>query len=71
MASEQLKEFRKLAPDQLTEREGELRTELFKLKTQSATEKVKDFTQFRKLKKDIARILTLKRQAEIAKKTTK
>ena len=71
MASETLKEFRKMAPDQLTEREGELRTELYKLKTQSATEKVKDVTQFKKIKKDIARILTLKRQAQMSVKTTK
>ncbi len=60
MASETLKEFRKMAPDQLRVREQELREELFKLKTQSATEKVKDVSQFRKIKKDIARILTLR-----------
>ena len=59
MATETLKEFRKMAKDQLQERAEELRTELFKLKTQSATEKVKDVSQFKKIKKDIARILTI------------
>lgn len=63
MASESLKEFRKMAPDQLVEREKELRTELFKLRTQTATEKVKDVSQFRKIKRDIARVLTLRRQS--------
>ena len=59
MATETLKEFRKMAKDQLQERAEELRTELFKLKTQASTEKVKDVSQFRKIKKDIARILTI------------
>ena len=67
MATETLKEFRKMAVDQLKEREQELRTELFKLKTQSATEKVQDVSQFRKIKKDIARILTILHEQETKK----
>jgi len=59
MATEVLKEYRKMAPDQLKEKEQELRTELFKLRNSGATEKVKDSSQFRKVKKDIARILTI------------
>lgn len=65
MATETLKEFRKMAKDQLAEREQELRTELFKLRTTSATEKVKDSSQFRKIKKDIARIKTILRDQEL------
>lgn len=64
MATETLKEFRKMAKDQLVEREQELRTELFKLRTTNATEKVKDNSQFKKLKKDIARIKTIQREQE-------
>jgi len=64
MATETLKEFRKMAKDQLAEREQELRTELFKLRTTNATEKVKDTSQFRKIKKDIARIKTIQREQE-------
>ena len=64
MATEALKEFRKMAKDQLAEREQELRNELFKLKTTNATEKVKDVSQFRKIKKDIARIKTIQREQE-------
>ena len=67
MATEALKEYRKMATDQLKEREQELRTELFKLRTTSATEKVKDTSKFQKVKKDIARILTVLRETEMKK----
>lgn len=53
------KEFKDLDSKQLQEREAELRKELFGLKTQAATEKVKDTSEFKKIKKDIARIKTL------------
>ena len=68
MATEALKEYRKMATDQLKEREQELRMELFKLRTSSATEKVKDVSQFGKVKKDIARILTVLRENELKAK---
>jgi len=67
MATETLKEYRKMAVDQLKEREQELRSELFKLKTTGATEKVKDTSKFQKVKKDIARILTILREQETKK----
>lgn len=73
MATETVKEFRKLAADELAKREAELRDELFKLRTGGATEKVKDTSRTGKIKKDIARILTirhaekLKAQAQKAK----
>lgn len=59
------KEFRTMGQDQLKEREQELRTELFKLRTGNATEKVKDTSKFRKTKKDIARIQTILREQEL------
>jgi large subunit ribosomal protein L29 len=65
MATEDLKQFRKMAVDQLKEREEELRQELFKLRTSGATEKVKDTSRFGKVKKDIARILTVLREQEM------
>ena len=61
MPNEALKEFRQMSPEQLTTREDELRTELFKLRTGAATEKVKDSSKTGKIKKNIARILTLRR----------
>ena len=65
MSIETLKEFRKMPVDKLKEREQELRTELFKLRTGGATEKVKDTAKTGKVKKDIARILTILRQHEL------
>jgi large subunit ribosomal protein L29 len=71
MATETLKEFRKLPADKLQELEQNLRTELFKLRTGGATEKVKDSSKAGKIKKDIARILTIQREHELKNKTTK
>ena len=62
MATDTLKEFRKMPPDLLKEREQELRTDMFKLRTGGATEKVKNTSQFRKVKKDVARIQTILRE---------
>jgi len=69
MATKTLEEFRKMAPDLLREREEELRTELFKLRTGNSTEKVKNTSQFKKIKKDVARIETILREKEL--KTTR
>jgi large subunit ribosomal protein L29 len=65
-ANMSLKEFQEKTPVELKERDAELRQELFELRTQLATEKVKDTSQFQKVRKDIARIATLRRQQEIA-----
>jgi large subunit ribosomal protein L29 len=67
MATETLKEIRSMAADQLAEREQELRSELFQLRTGEVTEKTKDTSKFRKIKKDIARIQTIRREAELKK----
>jgi large subunit ribosomal protein L29 len=42
-----------------------LRKKLFELRTQAVTEKVEDTTQFRKNKKEVARILTVLRQRDL------
>lgn len=62
-----LKEFKDLDAKQLAEREAELRKQLFELRTQSVTEKVKDVSQLGKLRQDIARIATLRSQRELTK----
>ena len=67
MASDTLKEFRKMAADQLHEREKELRLELYKLRTGATVEKVKDTSQYRKIRKDIARILTIRQEQNTPK----
>jgi len=65
MATETLKNFRKMAHDELAHKESDLRDELFKLRTGSATEKVKDTSKTGKIKKDIARIKTILREQEL------
>ena len=55
-------EMKKLDAAGLKEREADLRKQLFDLKTRNSSEKVKDTSQFRKIKKDIARLLTLQTQ---------
>jgi len=65
MATETLKEFRKMAGDELAQREQELRDELYKLRTGEVTEKTKDTSKFKKIRKDIARIYTIRRETEL------
>ncbi len=67
MATETMKEFRKMATDQLKAREVELRDELFKLRTGATTEKVKNTARPGQIKKDIARIQTILREQETKK----
>ncbi|HVS69878.1 MAG TPA: 50S ribosomal protein L29 [Phycisphaerae bacterium] len=71
MASETLNEYRGMSGEQLHEHEEELRTKLFKLKTTASTEKVKDVSQFQKIKKDIARLKTIQREQELKKQNAK
>lgn len=52
------KEVHKLKDEELTIEAGNLRRRLFELKQQAVTEKITDTSQFRKLHKDIARVLT-------------
>lgn len=61
-----LKEISKLDEVELKKREQDLRRHLYDLRVQAATDKVKDFSQFRKDKKDIARVMTLLRQRKPA-----
>ncbi len=45
---------------------SESQKRLFDLRTQSATEKVEDTSQFRKLRRDVARMKTILRQRQAA-----
>ncbi len=51
-------EVRKLGDDQLKAEIKNLRERVFTLGVQATTEKVEDTSQFRKIRKDIARLLT-------------
>ncbi len=52
------KEVRKLSDEELDIEIARLRRRMFDLRTQAVTEKIQDTSQFGKIKKDVARLLT-------------
>lgn len=52
------KEAHKLSDDEVKIETARLRKRLFELRAQAVTEKIEDTSQFRKVRKDIARVLT-------------
>jgi large subunit ribosomal protein L29 len=60
------KEVHKLSDEEIDVEVKRLRRRLFDLRTQAVTEKIQDMSQFRKIKADIARILTEKSMREKA-----
>ncbi|HJM69003.1 MAG TPA: 50S ribosomal protein L29 [Candidatus Babeliales bacterium] len=58
------KDLRGLSIQELKDKEDALRRELFSLKLQVRTSHVKDNSQFKLLRKAIARVLTIKTQNE-------
>ena len=61
-----IKEIRDLSDDELQIELDRLHRHLFDLRSQSVTEKLEDPTQISKARRDVARILTVKRQRELA-----
>ena len=65
-------EVHKLSDEEIQVETQRLRKRLFELRTQAVTEKIADTSQFRKVRKDIARVLTevavRRRKAEAKKK---
>ena len=51
-------EVKKLRDDEIASEAARLRKKLFELRAQTITEKVKDTAQFKKNRKDLARVLT-------------
>jgi ribosomal protein L29 len=60
------KEVKALKVEELDALLTQTRSKLFKLKSQSVSEKVEDTGQFVQLRRDVARMLTEKRAREIA-----
>lgn len=52
------KEAHKLSAEELPIETARLRKRLFELRQQAVTEKIADTSQFRKIRKDLARLLT-------------
>ncbi len=55
-----LSEFRALTVDELTQKEQDLRKELFNLRFQQATGEIQNPMRINTVKKEIARVLTIK-----------
>jgi len=61
-------EVKMLRDDEISAEAKRLRKQLFDLRTQTVTEKTKDSSQFKKNRKDLARVLT-ERSSRIKKAT--
>ena len=61
-------EVHKMSVEELASEVTKLRNDLYDLRTQAVTEKVEDTSKFKKLKKDIARLLTEQRSRQLAQK---
>jgi large subunit ribosomal protein L29 len=55
------REVHKLSDEEIDVEVRRLRKRLFELRTQAVTEKIQDMSQFRKIRRDIARVLTEKK----------
>ena len=60
--------LRDMSPDELDAKAQELREQLLKLRFQQSTGQIESPQMLRGVRKDIARILTVRRQKEIAAK---
>lgn len=61
-----IQDVRQLSDDELNVELARLRKQLFELRSQSVTEKLEDPSMITKARRDIARILTVQRQRELA-----
>ena len=61
-------EVHKMSVEELGVEVAKLRNDLYDLRSQAVTEKVEDTSKFKKLKKDIARLLTEQRTRQLATK---
>ncbi len=58
-------ELRNLTDEELAKREAELRQEIFNLRVQIATQQSTNVARVRTLRKELARVLTVKREREL------
>ena len=69
-SSENLKEFKKLTPTQLSEKIDQLRKELFDLRFKQATRQLNETHKFKIIKKQVAQLLTLNKNQTISQKAS-
>ena len=68
--SESLKEFKKLNSDQITEKIGQLRKDLFDLRFKQATRQLNETHKFKTIKKQVAQLLTLSKKQSASQTTS-
>ncbi|HYB74701.1 MAG TPA: 50S ribosomal protein L29 [Candidatus Sulfotelmatobacter sp.] len=59
-------DLRDLSPEELAKKEAELREDLFKLRMRAAVSQLENPSRIRKLRRDIARIHTVRRERDLA-----
>lgn len=64
-------DVRKMKDGEIKQEIGALRTKLFDLRSQTVTEKVEDLSQFGKIRRDLARLMTERRTRQVAKGSKK
>ena len=63
-----VEEIRKMSSEELNKELASLKEELFKLRFQHATNQLENPGQIASVKRDIARVMTIKREMELADK---
>ena len=63
-----VEDIRKMSTEELNKELTSLKEELFKLRFQHATNQLENPAQIAQVKRDIARIMTIKREQELAAK---
>lgn len=58
-------EIRKFTDDELAKAEKDLKEELFNIKMQVSTQQISNYARIKQLKKDIARLETVKREKRV------
>ena len=61
--------LRGMTPDELTTEENELREEIWKLRLQLTTGQLQDPQKVRRARRELARVLTIRRESELAQAT--
>jgi large subunit ribosomal protein L29 len=63
-----VEDIRKMSTEELNSELSSLKEELFKLRFQHATNQLENPAQIAQVKRDIARVMTIKREQELAAK---
>ena len=64
--AQKIEKLRNMSPDDIDKEERELREEIWKLRLQMTTGQLQDPHKVRRARRDLARLMTVRRQAELA-----